>query len=752
MSSPPISAPVDARLLPFTLRRWAASGDLRGALAAATMTLVTAVSYAALAGAPLGPALGAAAVLSGLIGATLGGATAAFTGAVPGLVFSPRASVAVVIAAATVHIHTQISMQLQSAATTNQLSSVGSTAITVACLMACLLMAALLQWGFGALKLGGLIRLVPHSVTAGFTVGIGLEIAWSQLPHLFNPGGGPAPPLPALTGVAPLAPLTVGLATMAAVCWAHWRGHSAWALPAGVLAGVLMGLAVQAPSESSGLGSAGLVLPHLQAINLQASPLFSLRDLVSMPGASMTQLPGVLPGLLPSMLGFAFAIAFVNAIETLTATVVIEDLVQHRFDANRALVAGALGSLASVCAGGLPVAGGAAASVVSIQAGARSRQAAWMSAAMVTVLALVSSQALTAVPLAAVAGLMLTVAVALVQAPLKELMAGPWEDRAVAALVCGLLLCSGSVTAVIGGVMAAAALLVGQMRQTLVRRQYDASRPEAVAQLGFSVAPHVAKCIQVIEVGQPLFFATAEALVQVLEKLPRGTRFAILDIAQVSAIDATALRLLARCAATLQLHHRELLLVQGSRQPALVLMGADDMICDTFTELAHALRFAAHRCQLQPPSLPEPTMPTMSEHFADREAFLRLTPPQTSTKTSTQTLEGSLPQTQTQAQAQASPSPSPSPSPPIPAQGHALSIASPLGVSLAHEVLAQAVRELSVYLGPISKLLVKRAQGKAVDREHLYHLLARQLGTVDEREAFLAVAQVSALGPEEAAR
>ena len=73
-------------------------------------------------------------------------------------------------------------------------------------------------------------------------------------------------------------------------------------------------------------------------------------------------------------------------------------------------------------------------------------------------------------------------------------------------------------------------------------------------------------------------------------------------------------------------------------------------------------------------------------------------------------------------------------------------------MSLAHDVLEQAVRELSVHLGPISKLLVKRAQGKAVDREHLYHLLARQLGTVSEREAFLAAAQVSALGPEEGPR
>jgi eukaryotic-like serine/threonine-protein kinase len=70
------------------------------------------------------------------------------------------------------------------------------------------------------------------------------------------------------------------------------------------------------------------------------------------------------------------------------------------------------------------------------------------------------------------------------------------------------------------------------------------------------------------------------------------------------------------------------------------------------------------------------------------------------------------------------------------------------GVSLAAAVLEQATRELTPYLGPISKLLVKRAQAKALDREHLYHLLARQLGSAADRSAFLAAAGVSGPLPE----
>jgi eukaryotic-like serine/threonine-protein kinase len=104
--------------------------------------------------------------------------------------------------------------------------------------------------------------------------------------------------------------------------------------------------------------------------------------------------------------------------------------------------------------------------------------------------------------------------------------------------------------------------------------------------------------------------------------------------------------------------------------------------------------------------------------FADREAFLRNKPREREA--------GELLRKRSQ---------------PASAAGQPAAVIS--GVSLATAVLEQATRELTPYLGPISKLLVKRAQAKAVDREHLYHLLARQLGSAADRGAFLAAAGVN---------
>lgn len=763
-------------------------GDLGGGLACATLTLVTSVSYAAVAGAPLGLSMSAAAVFSGLIGAALGGPVASLLGPVPTQVFSPRASVAVVIASAAVTV-SQHAPAVPAA-----------PAYVLAWLTACLLLAALLQCAFGALRLGTLIRLIPHSVTAGFTIGIAAQIVVSQWAHLFGAGS--------LQGFDQAAPLVVGLATVGAVGWTHWRGWSGWAMPAGLAAGLIAYAGLAACFSLA-------ALPSLQAIDLSAAPLFSL------PGLAAALNAGTMLGQIPSLIAFAFVIAFVNSIETLTSAVVLEDLTHRRFDANRALIAGAVGSLASVCAGGLPVAGSAATSLVNIQAGGHSRRSALIAGAVLLVAAFIVSGLLDLVPMAVVAGLMITVAFALAQAPLSEL-AATWRrhsgkagrisgDMAVAALVCGLMLCTGIVTAVIGGVFAAMVLLIVQMRRTLVRRQYDATHPDAAAQLEFAIEPRVGRSIQILEIGQPLFFATVEAVIQVIERLHRSTRFAILDLSHIGAIDATAARMLSRCAQALRSRNRQILVVLGAHTSTFDRTVTS---CGIFVNLGDALSFSAAHCgnamaaantgpQLNAQNRSQPLMATSTRRaplrvVGDRDSSMYEDSPEQTTiilplqpvaEPPASTLDAQVVDNAARelavyvgpvakvlahrAQARATDVASLYQAlalelhsfadreaflrkqPAEPKAGALLRMRSPLpaaadepttlssGISLPTEVLEQATRELTPYLGPISKLLVKRAQAKALDRQHLYHLLARQLGSADDRSAFLAAAGVS---------
>lgn len=119
-------------------------------------------------------------------------------------------------------------------------------------------------------------------------------------------------------------------------------------------------------------------------------------------------------------------------------------------------------------------------------------------------------------------------------------------------------------------------------------------------------------------------------------------------------------------------------------------------------------RLLAHRTAPHCPDLPTLYRALAQElhSAADRQAFLGLAPT------------------------------APAPAAPLPTE-------PTLGTSLPPAVIEQATQALARHLGPISRLLVKRAQAKALDRDSLYRLLARELTSDAEREAFLSSAGVS---------
>jgi hypothetical protein len=51
--------------------------------------------------------------------------------------------------------------------------------------------------------------------------------------------------------------------------------------------------------------------------------------------------------------------------------------------------------------------------------------------------------------------------------------------------------------------------------------------------------------------------------------------------------------------------------------------------------------------------------------------------------------------------------------------------------------LRKAEEQLATFLGPLAKLLVKRMAKRTTNRHHFYQLLAGELATLEEREAFL---------------
>lgn len=248
----------------------------------------------------------------------------------------------------------------------------------------------------GLLKVGSLIRLVPHAVTVGFTCGIAAIILASQLKDLLGlrlPGAEPGPLLAkarvlaaALPTLTPLAAL-VGLAT-AAIILALRRWRPLWP---GMMIAVALGAAVT---------------------NLFHFPIDTI-------GSRFGEIPGALAApLLPAMswreiermLPSVFSFTLLGGIESLLSAKVADGMTGRVHRANMELVAQGIANVAAALFGGISVTGTIARTATNIRAGAQTPLAGIMHAGFLLAFMLLAAPLASFIPMPSLAGILVVVA------------------------------------------------------------------------------------------------------------------------------------------------------------------------------------------------------------------------------------------------------------------------------------------------------------------------------------------------------
>lgn len=247
----------------------------------------------------------------------------------------------------------------------------------------------------GALRIGSLIRHIPHAVTVGFTSGIAVTIFASQLKEL----GGlklsvpePGPLLAKLkvlagaaTTVTPSA-LLLGLAT-AALIFGFRRYRPLW--PRKLIAVVLASVAV--------------ALLHLPVVTI-GSRFGGIPH-----GLSLPQLPLISWSLILTVLPSALSFTLLGGIESLLSAKVADGMTARRHRSNMELVAQGIANIASALFGGISVTGTIARTATNIRAGARTPLAGIMHAALLLVFMMVAAPLASYVPLCALAAVLVVV-------------------------------------------------------------------------------------------------------------------------------------------------------------------------------------------------------------------------------------------------------------------------------------------------------------------------------------------------------
>ncbi len=284
-------------------------------------------------------------------------------------------------------------------------------------LLAAVLMSGAMLTLLGLLRLGSLIRFVPHAVTVGFTGAIAVTILASQLKDLGGlklDGAEPGPLIPklsvlagAIDGLNPAA-LGLGLAVAATILVVR-RLRPAWP-----------GMLIAVVGASAGAAVLGL------SVDTVGSRFGGIPSGFPAPAIPRLDWP-LLVAVFPAALSFTL----LGAVESLLSAKVADSMTGRKHRSNMELVAQGIANMASPLFGGFNVTGTIARTATNIRAGARSPISGILHAVFLLLFMVVAAPLARFVPLSALAGVLVVVAWNMAEkAEFLRLLRG-WRSAAV---------------------------------------------------------------------------------------------------------------------------------------------------------------------------------------------------------------------------------------------------------------------------------------------------------------------------------
>jgi SulP family sulfate permease len=430
----------------------------------------------------------------------------------------------------------------------------------VANLLIATMMAGVLLFAMGALRMGTLIRFIPVSIVIGFTSGIAVIIAFSQLRYFL---GLQVEKMPAnfLSQASVLAhaihttnfvALSIGVASLVVITlWpsAHEHRPGNWRyvtakMPANIAVLVVSASCVwyfHLPVETLGSRFGGLP----RGLPVPALPHFDWSTVQYL--------------LVP-----AISIALLGAIESLLCARVADGYISDRHDPNQELMAQGVANFSAPLFGGIAATGTIARTMTNVRGGARTPVAGIVHALTLFVVVLVAAPLAEFIPLAALAAILLWVAYNMME--WREFRALPnysWFYRAIVLATFTLTVVFSLTVAVQVGLVLSSLFFI--YRISSITKVDPVALPAGCERLpdGRRVAAW--------RVFGSLFFGSVTKLEALLDPGNPLPDVVILDLHQVINFDTTGLDALEALHKHLAKRGGQLVLVNPNEQPLSLL-------------------------------------------------------------------------------------------------------------------------------------------------------------------------------------
>ncbi|MBI1798621.1 MAG: SulP family inorganic anion transporter [Candidatus Eisenbacteria bacterium] len=427
-------------------------------------------------------------------------------------------------------------------------------------LFMCTLMAGALLVVMGVTGMGAAVKYLPRSVVIGFTNGIALLIASTQIKDFFGlridrVSGVFMPRLLEIgRGLHTLSPqataLGVGALVLLIVCQKFFRHvpGTILALVAGTLAVHLLRLPVETIGSRFGGIPAGLPPFHV---------------------------PPFRPEMIHPLLSPALTVAMLGAIESLMSATVADRMTGDRHNPNVELVAQGLANLFSPLVGGLPATGAIARTATNIRSGAKTPIAGIVHALTLLAILIFAAPLARDVPIAVLSGILLVVAYNMgAWDEIRDLLKLSKTDISVWLATFALTVFADLTVAVETGMIMAALLTIRKVAVTTSVIEETDEEVEA-GRIHILQDKEVPDYAVVYRIHGPLLFGSVDKLRSIAHGLGQLPPIVILRLRNMTAIDGTGVGALEDLADELHASGRTLILCGAREQPARLMTQAE---------------------------------------------------------------------------------------------------------------------------------------------------------------------------------
>ncbi|MBQ1977716.1 MAG: STAS domain-containing protein, partial [Ruminococcus sp.] len=429
----------------------------------------------------------------------------------------------------------------------------------------------------GILKLGSLIKFIPHTITTGFTAGIAVTILIGQLKDFFG--------LTYAQGVKPIETLEKIEANIHAAGTFSWQALTVGAVCLAILI-LYPKVEKRVPPSLIAVVAGALMVAFLPGFQ---ENVYTIGDLYTIPSGlpkvdfggmdfSFEKIKAVLPD--------AFTIAILAAIESLLSCVVADSMVNSRHNSNMELVAQGAGNIASVFFGGIPATGAIARTAANAKNGGRTPVAGMVHAITLLLVLLFLMPYAELIPMPAIAAILFIVAYNMSEWKkfVNIVKTAPKSDIIVLVVTFVLTVVFDLVVAIVAGLVLAAILLIKRMTEETSAEGWKYIDPEN--DKDSIELRNVPKNERVYEISGPLFFGTADKIMDI--RLKDYTKCLILRMRSVTSLDATAMNAIENLYKKCQKQGAKLILSHVNTQPMEVMKKSG------FTDKIGAENFCEH--------------------------------------------------------------------------------------------------------------------------------------------------------------